>query len=94
MDGAQRSIPNNPGTSVIYNDFYAAKWNGDKITIDEKISMPMPFPFGPKIMDMVSRQVWSLSDDGKTLMISTSTYNSQAKEEKETTMNIHYHRVD
>jgi hypothetical protein len=82
IDGTERNMSNS------VSSVYTAKWEGATLVIDEKINVSTPF--GP--VNRISHQVWSLSDDGKILTISTSSHDSKG-EQKVTTTQV-YNKAD
>jgi hypothetical protein len=66
VDGTER-------VSDSIGSIYTAKWEGPSIVIDEQFNTNTPFG----AVSITSHEVWSLSEDGKSLTRSLSSQNSQ-----------------
>ena len=69
VDGTERNLAGSQTSR------YSAKWDGEKIVIDQNIKASTPF--GPA--DMTTQEVWALSADGKVLTVSRSSQNAPAE---------------
>jgi len=74
IDGIERKMSADVGGGI----FYTAKWDGPALVIDESASIKTPFGTAS---NRISRQVWSLSGDGKILTISTTSQDSKGETE-------------